>query len=147
MDTSLARSRYALLRSYRRDRTPVETPIWFALDGSALVFRTKIGPKTKRLSAHPRVELRPCDHRGRVTDHAEAVSGVARILAGEAAEEANRTLHRRYGWQYNVVPVLKIPGITNVHSTLPLREKLRRTRDRTVWADSAIVRVDLDAQV
>jgi hypothetical protein len=38
---------------------------------------------------------------------------------------------------------LKIPGVTNVHRDLPLNEKLRRARDRKLWADSAIVRVQL----
>lgn len=36
------------------------------MDGDALVFRTKAGPKTKRLTARPEVELTACDYRGRV---------------------------------------------------------------------------------
>lgn len=40
--------------------------------------------------------------------------------------------------------MIKIPGVTNVHRDLPLREKLRRARDRNVWPDSAIVRIDLE---
>jgi hypothetical protein len=52
-------------------------------------------------------------------------------------------LHRRYGWQWNIVPLIKVPGVTNVHQDLGLREKLRRARDRGVWADSVIVRVEL----
>jgi hypothetical protein len=40
--------------------------------------------------------------------------------------------------------LLKIPGVTNVHHGLSLREKLRRARERGVWPDSAIVRIDLD---
>ena len=66
----------------------------------------------------------------------------ATILSGIEAEESNRGLHLRYGWQWNIVPLLKIPGVTNVHRDLPLREKLRRARDRNVWPDSAIVRID-----
>jgi hypothetical protein len=50
-------------------------------------------------------------------------------------------LHRRYGWQWNVVPLIKIPGVTNVHASLSLRERLRRARGRKVWPDSAIVRI------
>lgn len=146
MHTSLSRSRYALLRSYRRDGTPVDTPIWFALDGTSLVFRTKVGPKTNRLAAQPNVQLRPCDHKGRVDDGAVPVFGVARVLSGAAAEAGNRALHQRYGWQYNVVPMIKVPGVTNVHSKLPLREKLRRMRDQGVWADSVIVQIDLDSR-
>lgn len=141
---TLNASRYALLRTYRRDGSPVDTPIWFHLDGPTLVFRTKLGPKTKRLTADPRVELRVCDHKGRVEENAPVRTGTARLLSGAEAEGANAALHRRYGWQYNVVPLLKIPGITNVHANLPLREKIRRARDRRVWSDSVIVRVDLD---
>ncbi|MDP7735310.1 PPOX class F420-dependent oxidoreductase [Mycobacterium paragordonae] len=141
MHTLLDNSRYALLRSFRRDGTPADTPIWFAFDGDALVFRTKVGPKTKRLSARPDVELAACDYRGRgATDW---TSGRATVLSGADAQRANRLLHQRYGWQWNIVPLLKIPGVTNVHRDLGLREKLRRARDRGVWTDSAIVRVDL----
>jgi PPOX class probable F420-dependent enzyme len=140
----LVDSRYALLRSYRRDGSPVDTPVWFHLEGRSVVFRTKVGPKTARITRVPRVELRACDHRGRPTGGSAALTGRATILAGAAADDANSALRRRYGWQYNVVPLLKIPGVRNVHSGLPLREKLRKARDRGVWDDSAIVRVDLD---
>ncbi len=139
----LAGSRYLLLRSFRRDGTPVDTPIWFAVDGDALLFRTKVGPKTRRLATHRDVELAACDYRGRVHPGAATVAGRATILSGADADRANRMLHKRYGWQWNIVPLIKVPGVTNVHQNLSLREKLRRARDRGVWADSAIVRVDL----
>lgn len=138
----LTAARYALLRSFRRDGTPVDTPIWFGLDGDALVFRTKVGPKTRRLTARPDVALTACDYRGRVRPGAVPVTGRATILAGAEAERANRILHRRYGWQWNVVPLIKVPGVTNVHQDLCAREKLRRARDPGVWPDSVIVRVD-----
>lgn len=141
--TELCGSRYALLRSFRRDGTPVDTPIWFGVDGGGLVFRTKVGPKTRRLAARHDVELTACDYRGRVKPGARGVSGRARILSGDDAERANRTLHKRYGWQWNVMPLLKVPGVTSVHQDLCVREKVRRARDRGVWADSAIVRVEL----
>lgn len=142
MHTPLGTTRYAMLRSFRRDGTPADTPIWFAYDGDALLFRTKVGPKTKRLTARPDVELAPCDYRGRITAGAPTLTGRATVLADADAENGNRLLHQRYGWQWNIVPLLKIPGVTNVHSSLPLREKLRRARDRSLWADSAIVRVE-----
>ena len=138
----LSKARYALLRTYRRDGTAVDTPIWFDVQTSSVVFRTKIGPKTKRLAGHPEVELTPCDYKGQVRSDAKTVAGQATILSGTEAEEANRALHRRYGWQWNVVPLIKIPGVTNVHVGLSLREKLRRARDRNLWPDSAIVRID-----
>jgi uncharacterized protein len=144
MYDDLARARYAQLRTYRRDGTPVDTPIWFVLDGSALLFRTKIGPKTARLTREPAVELRVCDYRGRVAPSARTHTGRASTLTGDAARRADRALHRRYGWQYNIVPLLRIPGVRNVHPGMPWREKLRRATTREIWPDSALVRVELD---
>jgi PPOX class probable F420-dependent enzyme len=140
----LSTARYALLRSFRSDGTPVDTPIWFGHDGDALVFRTKAGPKTRRLASNPDVELTACDYRGRVRRGATTVSGRATVLSGDEAERANRLLHQRYGWQWNIVPLIKVPGVTNVHRNLSVREKLRHARHRAVWPDSVIVRVDLD---
>lgn len=133
-----------MLRTYRKGGTAVDTPIWFDVEATAVVFRTKIGPKTKRLAARPDVELTACDYRGQLEKGAQTFSGRATILSGIEAEEANRALHRRYGWQWNIVPLLKIPGVTNVHSGLLLREKLRRARNRNVWPDMAIVRIDFE---
>ncbi|WP_102417650.1 PPOX class F420-dependent oxidoreductase [Mycobacterium sp. 4858] len=139
----LGAARYALLRSFRRDGTPVDTPIWFGRDGDALVFRTKVGPKTRRLTAHPGVELTACDYRGRIRPGAPVVAGRATLLSGAAAERANSVLRARYGWQWNIVPLIKVPGVTNVHQDLCGREKLARARDRGVWPDSVIVRVEV----
>lgn len=139
----LRRARYAQLRTYRRDGTPIDTPIWFDLQADSVVFRTKLGPKIKRLNAHPAVELTACDYRGRIPSGATTFTGHATVISGAEAQAANRALHRRYGWQWNLVPLIWIPGVTNVHRHLPLRDKLRRVRNRDVWPDSAIVRVDL----
>lgn len=138
-------ARYALLRSFRRDGSPADTPVWFALDGDTVVFRTKIGPKTRRIALRPDVELTACDHRGRCRPAATTVAGHAVILSGGEAEAANRILRARYGWQWTVVPMIRVPGVTNVHRGLPVVEKLRRARSRTLWPDSAIVAVTLSA--
>ena len=142
LDT-LASSRYAQLRTRRRDGSAVDTPIWFHLDGDTLVFRTKIGPKTRRITADPRVELWPCDYRGRYADDPATVGGTASILDGEAAESADRALHRRYGWQYNLVPLLKVPGVKNVDHDLASARNCAGPPPRTLWPDSAIVEVKL----
>ncbi|QNI06798.1 PPOX class F420-dependent oxidoreductase [Mycobacterium kubicae] len=139
----LAHSRYVLLRSYRRDGTAVDTPVWFAVDGRTLLFRTKVGPKTRRLKTCHDVQLVPCDYRGRAHPSAPKLAGRATILVGAEAERANDILRKRYGWQWNIVPLISVPGVTNVHQDLCIGEKLRRARYRGVWPDSVIVRVDL----
>jgi PPOX class probable F420-dependent enzyme len=141
--TALRAARYAQLRTFRRDGRAVDTPIWFVLRGDVLVFRTKQGPKTRRIAAHPDVELWPCDYRGGYAAGSPTVRGDATILDGEAAETANTALRRRYGWQYDIVPLVKLPGVTNVDHTLPLREKFRRATMTSVWPGSAIVEVTL----
>jgi PPOX class probable F420-dependent enzyme len=138
----LSTSRYILLRSFRRDGRPVDTPMWFALDEGALLLRTGVGPKTKRLDRHPDVELTLCNYKGRVRPDATPRKGRATILSGADAERADRLLHARYGWQYNTIPLIRIPGVTQGHRELSFREKLRRARSRQVWPDSALVRVD-----
>jgi PPOX class probable F420-dependent enzyme len=143
--TTLSAARYAQLRTFRRDGSAVDTPIWFVLDGDSLYFRTKQGPKTRRIAANPRVEVWPCDFRGGYAVGSPTAPGQATILDGAAAEVANAALHRRYGWQYNTVPLLKLPGVKNVDAALPLREKLRRVTTRSLWPDSAIVEVKLTA--
>jgi PPOX class probable F420-dependent enzyme len=145
--TALASARYAQLRTFRRDGTAVDTPIWFVLDGASLVFRTKVGPKTRRIAANPSVELWPCDYRGGYPAGAAALRGEATLVDGAVAEAANAALHRRYGWQYNVVPLLKVPGVKNVDHGMSLREKIRRATTRTLWPDSAIVRVMVNSFV
>src|SRR5882757_8195534 len=94
LHSELGKARYALLRTYRRDGTAVDTPIWFDVQTSSVLFRTKIGPKTKRLAACSEVELTPCDYRGQVRGDAMTFAGHAMILSGAEAEEANRALHR-----------------------------------------------------
>ncbi|AQT80380.1 PPOX class F420-dependent enzyme [Mycolicibacterium litorale] len=142
---TLRASRYALLRTYRRDGTGVDTPIWCHLDGHTLVFRTKAGPKTRRIVNDPRVQLRVCDYRGRAPAGAPVITGQATILTGDQATRANQRLHTRYGWQYNLVPLLPLPGVDNVDAGLPWREKWQRLRDRDVWPGSVIVQVELAA--
>ncbi len=95
---TLANARYVSLTTFKKDGTPVATPVWLARDGDTLVVLT--GPtagKTKRLRNHGRVRVAPCDMRGRVKG--DAVDGYATLqdAAGTAATHA--AIKRRYGIQ------------------------------------------------
>ncbi len=77
-------------------------------------------------------------------DSARTLTGQATLLSGGEAEAANRLLHKRYGWQYNLVPLLPLPGgVNNVDAALPWREKWQRVRNPNLWPGSAIVQVQL----
>ncbi len=70
---------------------------------------------------------------GPVRPGATTVAGRATVLSGAEAERANRVLHRRYGWQWNIVPLIKVPGVTNVHQrSVRAREVTSRPRPRGV---------------
>ena len=106
MDVSahpLADEKYVSLTTFRRSGVPVSTPVWVAPshDGQALVVITvdETG-KTKRLAHTPRVELRPCDVRGRVADDAPVYRGTARVLReGSAVVAVRRAIVAKYGLQ------------------------------------------------
>jgi len=99
-----------LLTTYKRDGTPVATPVSIAFDGDRAFFRSydKAG-KTKRLRNNPRVEFAASTLRGKPTG--PAVRARAILLEGDQARIAARTLERHH-------PVLQ--GIV-----VPLAHRLR----------------------
>jgi PPOX class probable F420-dependent enzyme len=75
---TLAKSTYLSLTTFRRDGTPVATPVWVAQQGDELVaFTSRSSGKAKRLRNDGRVLLAPCDMRGRLTG--DTAEGAARL--------------------------------------------------------------------
>jgi uncharacterized protein len=90
--------KYALLVTFRRDGTPVPTPVWFALlDDLRMVTRTEERTaKVRRIRRDPRVRVIPCDPRGKPLG--PGVDGHVRVMdAGEESERAEVALDRHYG--------------------------------------------------
>jgi PPOX class probable F420-dependent enzyme len=84
-----------LLTSFRRDGTPVGTPVSVAFDGERAFVRSPgTGWKVKRMRRNPHVELAPCTPRGRSTG--PSLSAVATPLEGEEAKRAARALRRKH---------------------------------------------------
>ncbi|WP_327090091.1 PPOX class F420-dependent oxidoreductase [Nonomuraea sp. NBC_01738] len=93
----LGASQYISVTTYRRDGTPVATPVWCAQDGDAVVFWTVTGSgKVKRIRNNPEVTLAPCDLRGNLLG--DAVKGRAEILSAEETARARGLLRRKYGF-------------------------------------------------
>ncbi len=84
-----------LLTSFKRDGTPVGTPVHIAVDGEHAYFRSyeKAG-KTKRIRRNPRVTIAPSTIRG--TPTGPAIEARARILEGDEASIAARAIARKY---------------------------------------------------
>ncbi|MCJ7712321.1 MAG: PPOX class F420-dependent oxidoreductase [Chloroflexi bacterium] len=93
---TLANGKYLSLTTFRRDGTPVATPVWLARQGDELVvFTAKAAGKAKRLRNSGRVLLAPCDMRGRVTG--DAVEGTARLQDEAETAVTQDLIRRRYG--------------------------------------------------
>ena len=92
----LSKGNYVLVTTFRRDGTPVPTPVWVGRDGDGLIVWTgsETG-KVKRIRNNPVVELAPCGVRGR--PRGTSVKGTARILDAEGSHRGRGLLKRKYG--------------------------------------------------
>jgi uncharacterized protein len=93
----LAAAKRTLIVSFRRDGTPVPTPVWAAPAGELFYVRTeRASGKVKRIGRDGRVLLAPCAVNGRPLGAPMEAS--ARVLDGGAQElTAERALAARYG--------------------------------------------------
>jgi PPOX class probable F420-dependent enzyme len=89
------RHKTGLLTTYRRDGTPVDTPLSVAVDGDRLFIRSyERAWKTKRMRNRPEVEIAPSTGRGRL--QGAAIRARSRRLEGAEAREAARALARKH---------------------------------------------------
>jgi uncharacterized protein len=93
--------RHMNLTTFRRDGSPVRTPVWFSETGGRLyVFTGRNTGKVKRISNGGGVLVGPCDMRGRPLGPETA--GVARVLPSSERSVAEKSLNRRYPLQRQV---------------------------------------------
>jgi uncharacterized protein len=105
---ALEDERYMLLTTFRRDGTPVATPVWVTpYDEHSVAFWTSSGSgKAKRLAHTQRVIVQPSDARGRVNPGTEPVEATARVVSGEELEAIRKRVIVKYGFQTKITKVL-----------------------------------------
>jgi uncharacterized protein len=93
----LMEANFVALVTYKRDGTPVTTPVLSTPSDAGLLVRTHhTAGKLKRLRHTSAVELAPCDSRGR---HLGAVeTAAATILPPGETERCLALLHERHGF-------------------------------------------------
>ena len=92
----LTKGKYLLVTTFRRDGTPVPTPVWMGRDGDDVIVWTRSDAgKVKRIRNNAVVELSECDARGR--PRGSAVQATARILGATESEYGRTLLKRKYG--------------------------------------------------
>ena len=98
----LTKGNYLLITTFRRDGTPVPTPVWVGRDGHEVIVWTRSDTgKVKRIRNDARVELAACDVRGR--PRGPSVKGTARILDADGSERGRTLLKRKYGISGRIV--------------------------------------------
>lgn len=98
----LGTSRYLLLTTYRRNGTPVATPVWVApLDGALGVWTAPDAGKLKRIRHNPAVQVATCDYRG--NHPGPAHPGRASLLDPPGVSRVLDGLRRKYGLQGRLV--------------------------------------------
>ena len=102
----LSTSRFALLTTYKKDGTPVGTPVWVAPDGDRIVVWTNPTKwKVKRIRRNPQVRLQVCDGRGKPTG-SEIFAAKAEVLDAAGTRRVCDIVGRKYG----IIGTLAIKG-------------------------------------
>ncbi len=119
------RQKTVLLTTYKRDGSPVGTPVHIAVDGDHAYVRTyNTAWKVRRLRHDPRVALAPSTTRGVPTG--PATPAHARLLDPASPENARaaRLLARKYPLTHGVlVPLLhRAKRVRTLHYELRLRQ-------------------------
>jgi uncharacterized protein len=95
------------ITTFKRDGTPVSTPVWVAGEnGNLLVISEADTWKVKRIRRDGHVRLAPCNARG--VARGEAVDADATIDDDTKAVET--LLARKYGWMYQAY--LRLSALT-----------------------------------
>ncbi|MFF7468466.1 PPOX class F420-dependent oxidoreductase [Streptomyces sp. NPDC008092] len=92
----LAAGKYLLVTSYRKDGTPVPTPVWVVRDGDTLgVWTVADSFKVKRIRRRADVTVGPCDLRGNPTG--DPVPATAEITDAATTARYRGLIARKYG--------------------------------------------------
>ena len=88
--------KYVNLETYKKDGTPVRTPVWFMIDNDIIyvITREKTG-KVKRLKNNQNIRIVPCSFTGK--SKSEWIKGIAQKITGEMAEKAIKLRKKKYG--------------------------------------------------
>jgi uncharacterized protein len=96
---SLGDERYMLFTTFRRDGTPVSSPVWVVPIGEDTVgfWTSSESGKAKRLAHTDRVTVQPCNGRGVVKPGTSPMDATAHLVVGAEFEEIRSKVVTKYG--------------------------------------------------
>ena len=88
--------KYINLETYKKDGTPIRTPVWFVIDKNLIYVITRDSTgKVKRLGNNQNVRIVPCSFKGEPKN--EWVKGVTEKITGEEADKVIKLRKKKYG--------------------------------------------------
>ena len=88
--------KYINLETYKKDGTPIRTPVWFVIDTDLIYVITRDSTgKVKRLRNNQDVRVVPCSFKGEAKN--EWVKGKTEMITGEEADKAIKLRKKKYG--------------------------------------------------
>ena len=96
--------KYINLETYKKDGTPIRTPVWFVIDNDLIYVITRDSTgKVKRLRNNHDVRITPCSFKGKPKD--EWKKAKAENITGGEADKAIKLRKKKYGISARLIGV------------------------------------------
>lgn len=96
MITDIGKGEYLLLTTYRKNGTPVATPVWVVPEGDLIyAWSAKDTGKVKRIRRNGDVTIAPCDFKG--NPKGESVPAHATLMTDDESDHVRSLIARKYG--------------------------------------------------
>ena len=95
--------KYLSLETYKRDNTPVQTPVWFVIDNDQLYITTKeTTGKVKRLRNNQNARIAVCSMKGDIKSNWVDV-GLEKISEESDVEKIVKLRKKKYGFSARLI--------------------------------------------
>ena len=94
--------KYINLETYKKDGTPVRTPVWFVIDNDLIYVITRDSTgKVKRLGNNQDVQIVSCSFKGEPKN--EWIKGKVEKITGKEADIAIKLRKKKYGMSARLI--------------------------------------------
>ena len=94
--------KYINLETYKKDGTPIRTPVWFVINNDLIYVITRDSTgKVKRLRNNQDVRIVPCSFKGEPKN--EWIKAKAENITGDEADNAIKLRKKKYGMSARLI--------------------------------------------
>ncbi len=109
MPADLDTAKYVSFVTYKKDGTPVATPVWVVpFDGGYAFTTAPDAFKVKRLRNDARATLTACDMRGKISVDAVVHTGAAVVLNEADTKRVDALIRKKYAIGYRMIGVMSV---------------------------------------